>query len=240
MIENHSLAQLNHTAAYVAVAKGDGKTARAIINLKEMSRLCETPDPVNLPEIQDVLQHDHGPYQSPLSPGIRSYFGLSCGGRAWRCKTMPMGWSQSPRIAQCAAWGLILEACFRCAIIKTSDADSPWTGPNPPAFLRLPGVFIVIWYDNLLATFDKAEVRDRFFAAVKDVCSEGKDGFNCAWKHLNKHNMTNVGVNSKTENMPKYLGMEFACRVSATRCPCYYTFCVNSLAARCGADSAMD
>ena len=209
---------MEHISAYFAVAKSDGKTARAIINLREVSKLFEPPETVNLPEIQSVLQNIRGHYwvvadfrhyfhQFALAKGIRPYFGVSCGKKTYQCTTMAMGWSNSPRIAQCAAWGLVLEACFRCSIVKPEDFEAP----NPPAYINIPGVcFIVIWYDNLLATFESPVLRDQFLAAIKDVCGPQAGGFNCDWKHINAYNMGNIGKNSLPKNMPKYLGMEFA------------------------------
>jgi len=205
---------------YFAVPKSDEQSARAILNLKQMSKLFKSPPPVNLPEINEILKHissgggwwivadwRHYFHQFSLAKGLWPYFGVECGSdvRVWT--TMAMGWSYSPRIAQTAAWSMILEACFRAKLLKVEDFQGL---PNPPSYVKTDKIFIVVWYDNLLATFVDVRDRDSFDNKINEVCGPAPKGFNCEWKHYDKFNMQ--ATTTQTKKLPVYLGMEFATR----------------------------
>ena len=117
---------------------------------------------------------------------------------------MPMGLSWSPRIAQSAGWTLILEACFRAKLLQPEMFASQH---NPPAFVDRDGIFLVLWYDNLLATFRSAVDRDKFLEQLRIVCGPTNKGYDCKFKHCDAWNLNRVGVNSSKK--PKYLGLEF-------------------------------
>ena len=219
--------EIIHFSKYFAVPKMDEVTARAILNLRELSKLFKAPPPVNLPEIAEVLRGIAGGglfwvvadwrhffHQFRLIPGLWPFFGVQCGGDTYVWTTLAMGWSHSPRIAQCASWVIVLEACFRARLL---DPASYTDLKNPPSYIRSAGIFIVIWYDNLLATFVKAEDRELFDTKVREVCGPAPKGFNCTWKHYNKYNLGAITTTMKS-GWPVYLGMEFATRpAKATR-----------------------
>jgi len=171
ILQTFSMVALKFISKYFAVVKaGDPPTARAILNLREFSKLCRSPNTVNLPEIWEVLiriarggaywvvaDWRHYFHQFRLNKDIWKYFGVVCGGMAYVWTCMAMGWSWSPRIAQVTSWVMILEACFRCKILKPEDYSHL---ENPPSYVETADVFIVVWYDNLFASFRNSSQRD--------------------------------------------------------------------------------
>ena len=205
--------EIHYYSRYFAVPKTDN-TARAIINMRMLSKLLRAPDPVNLAEISQILDRVLGPYwitadwrhyfhQFGVAPGVQRYFGIQCAEKVWVYKTLPMGLSWSPRIAQATGWSIILEAAFRARLLDPKDFSHMH---NPPAYVDRNGIFITLWYDNLLMTCQKAADRDLLLTKLKEVCA-CDTGYNCFFKHLACHNLDHIGPKSKSK--PKYLGLEF-------------------------------
>lgn len=191
--------EVRFISRYFAVRKrgknGRVDTARSIFNGRELSKLCRSPPPVCLPEIPEILSamaklHQacagkngmrraprfltadlrHWFHQIEVSAELRRMFCLSFNENqfvAWQ--TLPMGWSWSPRLAQCLCWGLILGL--------QKDAKHGWSLqqvrsecmdlPNPPAYVYLRnknGVEVGLafcWYDNItIMSFDDAAFTD--------------------------------------------------------------------------------
>ena len=215
--------RLKAVANYFAVPKGTNE-ARAVINLRALSRRMTAPPTTNLPEIETVLRllsgterylvigdFRHFFHQFRVADPITDFFGLICGGRCFRWTTMPMGWSYSPRIAQCAAWTVLLEAAFRAKLARPADFQNLC---STPTYARLQGGFCMVWYDNVLAGFANSDSRDRFHQKLQEVCREPTtvagqrdDGFNIRWKHLDSWNLNKATPHS--ERLPVYLGMQF-------------------------------
>lgn len=139
------------------------RCARAILNGKKLSEKLKRPEPVNLPEIPDVLMlladlHDSvqdrnrkgGPrypamitadfrhffHQIAIHPEIGEYCGVRFGEAFFRWRNLPMGLSHSPRVAQCLGWGMLLgtrETPPSLRMAKKALEDAA----NPPAYVYL-------------------------------------------------------------------------------------------------------
>ena len=220
ILQKMSKSEVKWFSKYFAVPKGDLLLARAILNLRDMSRYFKPPPPVNLPDVGDVLRHisaggqwwivadwRHYFHQFRLEKGLWPYFAVESGRNVWAWTTIPMGWSFSPRVAQCASWTLILEAAFRAKLL---DPEPFRKMPHPPASVRTERFFLVVWYDNLLCTFRDVRDRDAFDEKIREVCGDSPKGFRVEWKSYEKYNMANVTINCSKK--PVYLGVEFAMR----------------------------
>jgi hypothetical protein len=198
-------------------AKRKTENARAIVNMKQLSKLLRTPAPVNFPDISQILEglSRQSPYwlvgdsrhyfhQFDVGKGIQPYLGIECGGNAWMCKTMPMGLSWSPRVAQSAGWCMILESCFRAKILQPEEFQGL---ANPPAFIRRDGLFIALWIDKIIVACDCSETRDLLHDKLIEVTGDSAKGYNCTWKNLTRWNLNQIGPNSNKK--PNYLGIEF-------------------------------
>lgn len=218
-------AEIKHFARYFAVPK-DTVKARAIVNLKQLSRSCKPPLPTNLPEVGKVLEIIQGGkyflvgdfrhyfHQFKVISSVSKFFGISCGSRTYTWATLPMGFSHSPRIAQCASWAVLLEAAFRA---KLADPKTFGNLHNPPAFAKIKGGYVLVWYDNVLGVFSDSNARDAYHRALMDVCSE--KNFNISIKHLDTYSARKMvdRVSPDTaeddrlyDSLPKYLGMEIS------------------------------
>jgi len=115
--------------SYFAVPKSESH-ARAIWNGKKLSSFCRPPPPVNLPYLPDLLtrlarlthQHKRPPtvivqdwssffHQIPVSQEMSEFFGVRTGwseDHVWRWRTLPMGTTFSPWVAQSVGWGVVL------------------------------------------------------------------------------------------------------------------------------------
>jgi hypothetical protein len=161
-------------------------TARAIFNGRRLSARFRTPTPMGLGEIPEMLRTlqdihlslntGHGRVLVPwviaadlrhffheitLAAEIRPYFSLRFQSGIFRWKTLPMGWSWSPRIAQCLAWGILfstpperaLPPCLRVAYAELHENSSE----NPPQHIFLHDTqgrrkgLLFIWIDNVTA-----------------------------------------------------------------------------------------
>jgi hypothetical protein len=160
------LAKMKYAARYFAVAKGETE-ARAIVNLRGLSRLMTPPTSTNLPEIETVLKMisesthlvigdwRHFFHQFRVTDSISNYFGILCGSytKKWTC--LPMGWSHSPKTAQTAAWCLLLEAAFRANLASPEEFQDLHSTPTTA---RIRGGTIAVWYDNVILAHSKTQM----------------------------------------------------------------------------------
>jgi hypothetical protein len=155
------------------------RVSRPILNAGGISRaLFRTPDPVNLPDIREVIEKiermtaansrlftwtcdiRHWFHQLTIESHLRKYFGIrigdGSGARFWRWKVLPMGWSHSPRICQCLAWTLILAPRSDGEFDGLARARQALAGAvDPPRYVAIRNVdgaeigFICVTYDNI-------------------------------------------------------------------------------------------
>jgi hypothetical protein len=168
------------TSGYFAVPKGTGDTARAIFNGARLNKHFVKPPPVNLLGSDDLLKecsdlvNDRGKpwmytsdirhyfHQFEACPEAQRWFAIRTETRWWKWRTMPMGWSFSPRIAQCCSWAILLhrerDEDPLCAEYEDSE--------NPPRFVPLVrngqrvGLLSIL-YDNIFViACDKSLVKE--------------------------------------------------------------------------------
>ena len=157
---------------FFLVPKADG-SGRAVLDLAAFSKMCFRPPPVNLPGISGLLRRigrwqwksgfgysvdlRHMFFQIPVGPHLANFFTVRCrrkGGHTYQSNVLPMGWSWSPHIAQCLAWGLVLGQLPPS--LQAMVREDQWAGDTPPAYVPLYDVagrevgLIVVWYDNFL------------------------------------------------------------------------------------------
>jgi len=165
--------KLRDTATYFAVEKRneDRVTARAIFNGREISAGLQPPPPVNLAMISDLLEKisaEKGPmsaitldfrhwfHQIPLKRKVSCNLAVGRGNTYWRWRTLPMGISWAPFVAQCLGWAsLVVNANH------LYDIDVNKHLGQPPCFLRLKGGgFVTLYYDNVLAIGNEAVISE--------------------------------------------------------------------------------
>lgn len=194
--------EISYISSYFSVPKNE-ESSRSIFNGRNFSRFCKRPPPVNIPEVQATnrrlihlaglasKKHQlqgftadirHWFHQIPVDPDVTRFFGLAMVGegltKIFEWKTLPMGWSYSPRICQCLAWTLILHHdepesnLDGLALARRQLRDAE----HPPQYVNLLDDhnnlvgFISLTYDNIgvftinhnLATTLEAKVRTNF------------------------------------------------------------------------------
>eukprot|EP00672_Neobodo_designis_P001309 CAMPEP_0174863574 /NCGR_PEP_ID=MMETSP1114-20130205/56479_1 /TAXON_ID=312471 /ORGANISM="Neobodo designis, Strain CCAP 1951/1" /LENGTH=669 /DNA_ID=CAMNT_0016098645 /DNA_START=90 /DNA_END=2102 /DNA_ORIENTATION=+ len=158
---------------------------RAIFNGRWLSLLCPTPPPANLSDTTETIRritqfvHErkgrnkrmnviggdlrHWFHQINAAPWMRKLFGLKGpDGTEYQWQSIPMGWSWSPLIAQCAAWSFL---AYR------EGQQAPLLNMKAFESRRLPTWVEVMWngkvvgiatvyYDNYLLIVDDDEAYD--------------------------------------------------------------------------------
>jgi len=187
---------------------------RIISDARIFNWMCLVPPGVNLPFIKVLLLEiaalgaTHAVtgdwrywfYQLPINESLQHYFEMSCNNSFFRLACLPMGWSWSPRIAQCLGWGVILHRAF----INNAFVDPLGVyevfGDDPPSFIRLrecPGGKVIglifLWYDNVIVICKDPSLRDKWYDRLI---------FNCS--HFNAKVKTMV-----RSSRPDYLGIHF-------------------------------
>jgi len=180
LIEEEKAGTLRYLSRYFAISKSNG-SARAIFNGRLLSSLQSPPAPVGLPEIPDVLRvaaelHREAQQRQPdrvvapsvfnadirhffheveVNEQIAKFFGVCVGNTYYSWRGLPMGWSHSPRIAQCISWSLVLHNGEKIPGLAPA-CHSATKSANPPAYIVLEdghgnrsGVAF-IWYDNII------------------------------------------------------------------------------------------
>jgi hypothetical protein len=221
-------------STYFAILKTNG-LARAIFNGKRFSNLCQPPPPTKLPDITRVLRAmerlamdsrpalivgdlKHCFHQYGLNPEIAKFFGLrtALGDFLWR--TLPMGFSYSPWVAQCIGFTLMMETLRLCGY----DVSKYIGEEDPPEYVAIYDadgkleVVAALWYDNVM-----------FFVRDASRASKVKSTFQrlCNRYHIVLKELELFGTRSffQADSMdhnatlirPNYLGVEF--RMIGTR-----------------------
>jgi hypothetical protein len=177
------------SSGYFAVRKAMSDVSRAIFNGARLNSYFKPPPPVNLlpidrllHEAADIVARTGKPhvFVSDIRHCFHQYrvdevqsktFGLRMeDGRWFRWLGLPMGWSYSPRIAQCLAWEVLLRPCGATAQdlgLRSEDLARILEGENPPSFLGLykgdvrVGLVTVL-YDNLFILSTERRLVERW------------------------------------------------------------------------------
>ena len=168
VIEEGGGDQISSTSSYFAVPK-TATVGRSIFSGRAISRCLQTPPPARLPHMTDILRKiaqtsQKGPvsvfnadfrhffHQLSISNETSNLFGVQCKGRwkknTWRWRSLPMGISWSPVLAQRIGWGVILhreEGSKNWPFVL----DKKTLLEETPEFVELAGGgFCFLFYDN--------------------------------------------------------------------------------------------
>ena len=137
VLEGIDASQLKHACRYFAVPKFRGSeiTARTIFDGRSLNSCCWKPPPVNIPDPVEVgrfvahMVETHGEnvglyladfrhyfHQIPVNAEISRFFGVKCGNFAYIWRSLAMGFSWAPFIAQALGIGLLAEATREFAV----------------------------------------------------------------------------------------------------------------------------
>ena len=230
LIKPYARSAVKSFARYFAVLKSDGITARSIFNGRRISSFFKSPPTTNLPDIGDVLRimsesdfliigdYRHYFHQYKLPQDIGEFFGLQLGKESFIYNVLPMGWSWSPRLAQCGSMAILIEAGARTGLLNPDDYKDL---ENQPSFVKLRGGMTTVWYDNVIGMFTDVSCRDLFYNKLLELCD--KPQLNVAWKNIRKFNRKLMAESNEQKaevaetaeereklQLPTYLGLMFA------------------------------
>lgn len=166
-------------AGYFAVAKSSGGS-RGIFSGRRVSRRCPIPPPVNLIDtrelIQKMVKHGAGKkgprrynvlvgdfrhwfHQIGAPEWMQRLFGIRHKGEMFSWRSLPMGWSWSPYLAQACAWSFLTHR--KPDAPPLLDEDMFRGDKGMPRWVRTPqGGFVTVYYDNfLVVTPDESELK---------------------------------------------------------------------------------
>ena len=179
-----AVAALLCVSTYFAVAKSNGLVARSIFSGRQLSSYFMRPASVNLPQLpyvlsvaaaifasqteiyvltSDVRHYFHG---IALGADIQSFFTIFVGCTLYRFLVLPMGWSFSPRVAQCFAWAALLSLASESNGLKEA-AEGLKNSAHPPSHVILQAGdrrigIVFIWYDNFICLCGNKEMALEF------------------------------------------------------------------------------
>jgi len=182
--------------ALFCVAK-NAEQLRLIFDGRTLNELCHTPPPISLPSIVEVLARANAA-RLVISGDLRHYFhqlstpsqvgrflGVKCGKKFFKYKTLPMGLSWSPHIAQSISFLLLTHR--EKGAKNFFDTDAFMQGQRLPKEVTVlkdgvPVGFAVIVYDNFGIFLD---IDDKKFAKeIADRLIANARHFNIKWKEL--------------------------------------------------------
>jgi len=208
-----SSSEIQALTKHFQVPKGEDSW-RIISDARIFNWLCRVAPGVNLPLIRTLILEIAALgatyavtgdwrfwfYQLAINSELQTYFVVSCADRYFRMTCLPMGWSWSPRIAQCIGWGVILHRTRVNGVLEDPLGVYEEWGPDPPNIVHLracPGGatvgLIVLWYDNVMVVCKEPSLRDKWFERLNLNCKR----FNAKIKTM------------KCEDRPNYIGIHF-------------------------------
>lgn len=223
---------------YFAILKSNGM-ARTIFSGAKLSSLFKRPPPVNLPGLpvvlsllSDILRGEkfyflcadlrHYFHQISLNPDLMRYFSIRCHGELWGYLVLPMGWSHSPRIAQCYAWVSLLDmATEENGLARSAREFLAMKPEHPPSFMLLHDVrgcvvgLVLIWYDNFLFWSTNQEIALSLFITLSAMTKR----WGLVWGEKKLWHPKQLDVQSAELNpdIGVALGLQFARRVKRGR-----------------------
>jgi len=185
---------------YFAVAKSCGTLARTIFSGRQLSGCFVRPGGVNLPQLPFVLSLAasilakcnavyvltgdvrHYFHAIALGSEIKDFFTIFICNTLYHFNVLPMGWSFSPRIAQCMAWSALLSLATDQNGLKLA-AEKLRHSAHPPSFVVLHtpcgqeiGI-LFIWYDNFVCVCGCRDIA----TALSLTMTEMTNSFNFHW-----------------------------------------------------------
>lgn len=183
VLQECAVEEVSFFSSYFSVLK-DLATSRAIFNGRALSESWRTPPPVNIPDICSVIQKftstattrtycvtgdlRHWFHQISISAELSKYMALFIsgpgggkpGGRAYKYRVLPMGFSYSPWLAQSLSW-LLLSHRFDRESVLIDESLLRHAGCLPTF---LPVLYkgrecgwATVYYDNYLVVVDNEE-----------------------------------------------------------------------------------
>ena len=246
LVEEDSASAIRFFSTYFAVPK-TSELMRTIFNGRALSKHWKTPPPVNIADTAALIKRfrrhvrDHQQvfaitldlrnwfHQLKVSPELSRHFGVAMNERNaaegdrhrfFRWKTLPMGWSYSPWIAQSFALGLATarertqtplfdEACLKAEQLPTFvpviDADGRECG------------FMTVYYDNVLFVSSSETLMDEF---TKRFSHHVTNDFNVYVKPGSVHEAR--GMEEFQAKGLAYLGVLFSASAAADKAPHYH------------------
>lgn len=240
--------KIRFLSGYFARGKnGDPRRGRAIFSGKGLSKVTDVPPTVNLPEIPEMLilisqlydklnqgrkanRHvrphvltadiRHWFHQIGMNSVMWPYFAVcDSHGQYYNWTTLPMGWSYSPRIAQCMCWTILLTKRVAKWIGVEHCLEEMRVAPNPPSYTYMKDKngatigIMFIWYDNVTAiVFDATivyELRRNMVASAAH--------YNVKWKGEKGKEIEIFGPNGIlydkiSDKAANFLGIQLAVR----------------------------
>ena len=174
-------AELYHCSTYFEVPK-TANSSRVIFNGKKLSQHWKVPRPVNICDTGGIIRKilsvseaskdmyivvgdfRHWFHQIKVSETLSRHFGIALrnalgGTETFRWRTLPMGWSHSPFIAQALAWGVL---CHREDNQRSIFDETAFHGTELPTFVpSASGGFLTVYYDNftlVTPSLEEAEI----------------------------------------------------------------------------------
>ena len=204
--EFHVLEEVHETciqgfcaSKFFPVKKKTGRD-RAIIDSRDAGDACRFPKPTNLPAVFTVITAGakskffwtadlkHWFYQILINEKLRDLFIIRCGyhqfEKLYRMRVLPQGWSWSPHIAQCLAWGLILFSFENETPSKLYSLKLNYVGnntDNPPESVDIlvndeVVASIFLWYDNIMVCGKDKHIvqhwKDRIIRNARELKAE--------------------------------------------------------------------
>lgn len=178
-------------SGYFAVAK-TRQTCRSIFNGRRLSGRSPVPPTVNLTTPVALLKRlrDHAAergriemilgdfrhwfHQVPASEALQRLFGLrDAEGHNYLWRSIPMGWSWSPCLAQACAWASLLyceegqKSWFNLEGLKDEGAQLPTFVP-----LSSGRGFMTVYYDNFVVVSSDSDEADAIGARILSSCQK--------------------------------------------------------------------
>lgn len=222
-----TVAPMGVVSRYFAVPKSNG-LARSIFSGGHLSRLCLRPPGVNLPMLPQMLRImaalctkgqiyillgdlRHYFHQIEISPDISRFFSIFCCNVMYGYAVLPMGFSYSPRIAQCFAWAALLSLASTKNGLSRAASEIKGVFDHPPSFVMLHdennvecGV-VFIWYDN----FTVCCLSKSMTVELSKTFSDMQTKYKMQWGSKNLFHPTHLNKNS--EDKPcAVLGLQLA------------------------------
>jgi hypothetical protein len=160
-----------------------------------------------LPVYMTVSDIRHWFHQIGMCAEGQKTFGLRTAENWWMWRVLPMGWSHSPRIAQCICWGTLL---FREDGEDDLGAQFETDSAHPPQFVPIVqgGVrvgLLSVLYDNVLIVTNSLDLTEKWTRRWKRNCEK----FHVQLKHLTTTVQPNV--RHKAHLPAEHLGLAIGC-----------------------------